>query len=262
MISDLPTIQEQVEALSAAILESEKKDKDKPKNTITRKERLIWLLKTLIREGRRLVCGEDLLIIPVQKLMVAPYFDANIEQTLCELLEPVQLDKDFYRRHNMANYKPDFVSDDSLEFSDKQVFIFSDFTEDFMNEYAKDRLGVKINAGEYGNKPSIKSLELLKDETDLKGITVYINGDYNNPRHFLKKKRWGEMYELAKTQAVPLNKKFFDYFNYSHLNPLYTNKSGFKVTAILKERNGVIIPNIEIGLLTQKQVSSKKLKPA
>jgi hypothetical protein len=67
------------------------------------------------------------------------------------------------------------------------------------------------------------------------------------------------MYELAKTQEVSFEKGFYDYFNSNKLNPLYTN--GFKVSKILKEQDGYIVPNIEIKLTTQNKVT-RQLKSA
>ena len=102
----------------------------------------------------------------------------------------------------------------------------------------------------------ITQLELLKDEGEIKKITVYINVEYNSPKFYNRRKNWGKMYELAKEKQVSYNKGFFDYFNSNLSNPLYA-KEGFKVTKILKQESNLIIPNIKINLITQKKVSQR-----
>ena len=76
---------------------------------------------------------------------------------------------------------------------------------------------------------------------------------------FSRKDRWGKMYELAKTQEIPFEKSFYDYFNYQQTNPLYTK--GFNVTKILKMKDNYIVPNIEIKLIT-KSKKTRQLKSA
>ncbi|MEI6280945.1 MAG: hypothetical protein WCP17_03040 [bacterium] len=113
---------------------------------------------------------------------------------------------------------------------------------------------ISINIGE------INQLELLEDKEERKKITVYINIQYGNPKSYNRRKSWGKMYELAKEQETSYNKGFFDYFNSNKTNPLYS-KEGFKVTKILKQENGTIVPNIKIDLITQGKVT-RRLKSA
>ena len=94
-----------------------------------------------------------------------------------------------------------------------------------------------------------------------KRITIFINGDYNNPKDFSRGKNWKKIYELAESRKTDLDKSFFDYFNHSYINPLYTKNGGFKITKIIKERDGVIVPNIKIELTTQKAIT-QRLKSA
>ena len=109
----------------------------------TNKERLIWLFKTITQEGKHIPLLDNALMVELNKLQVAPYFDASIEQDLTELFMFVQADKDFYRKHNMMDYKPNLNFDYSHYYSDQDVVIFSDLTDDFLKEYLEDRFGIK-----------------------------------------------------------------------------------------------------------------------
>jgi hypothetical protein len=108
-----------------------------------------------------------------------------------------------------------------------------------------------VNTGQ-----SIKQLHLLEDKSERKEITVYININYSNPRNYNRKGSWKTMYELAKDKEVSYDKSFFDYFNSNKNNPLY-KKEKFKVSKILKKKDNIIIPNIEIELVSQKKVSQR-----
>lgn len=106
----------------------------------------------------------------------------------------------------------------------------------------------------------IEKIEILEDKSERGRINIYVNGNYENgPMDFSRNKRWGKMYELAKSQEVPFEKSFYDYFNYQQTNPLFTK--GFKVSKILKEQDGYIVPNIEIKLTTPNKIT-RQLKSA
>lgn len=234
--------------------------KDRPK--ITNKEKLIWLFQTLIKEGLR--DEEDLLMVPFDKLLVAPYFykekHDDVYQDFYILIRPIQTDKDFFRKHNMLNYKPEFTFDESKEYSEHGVVFFKDFTDDFLKEYLEDRLGVKYSNKSKSDNKSIKKIEVLKDETERGRVRIYINGNYKDePMNLSRNNRWGLIYKLAKKEEVPFNKNLYDYFNYQQTNPLYTK--GFQVTKILKEEDGYIVPNIQIKLIT-KNKTTRQLKSA
>lgn len=112
-----------------------------------------------------------------------------------------------------------------------------------------------------GTPVEITRIDVLEDKNERKGVTIYININYENPETFLRKENWSEMYKLAREQYVPYKKAVFDYFNSNKKNPLYS-RLGFRVTKILKQENGEIVPNIEIKLITQKAVTQRKPKSA
>ena len=100
---------------------------------------------------------------------------------------------------------------------------------------------------------TIKKLEILKKDSGR--LEVYINGNYDRPFSFSRGRNWSLMYELAENGDVTFNKGFFDYFNSSSKNPLYSNY-GYIKTKILKSEDGRIIKNIEeIKLVTQKKIT-------
>lgn len=105
-------------------------------------------------------------------------------------------------------------------------------------------------------KNEIENIEILKDETENKKITVYINIQYDDVKYFRRGKFWEKMYKLAEDQVIDYNKPFYDYFNSNGANPLY-KKEGFEVTKIFKKEDNSIIPNIEIKIITQKAVSQR-----
>jgi hypothetical protein len=111
-----------------------------------------------------------------------------------------------------------------------------------------------------GNKTKqgakIFSIEVLEDESELKGITVYINTEYDIPKKFMRKQYWTALFNLAKEQSIAYDKAMFDYFNSNKQNPLYS-KGDFTVTKILKEEDNYIKPNITIEIVTQKKVTQR-----
>jgi len=223
------------------------------------KERLIWLLQTILKEQESFPGTGNMFMVRLDKIVVAPHFDGiDTAQDFYTLLEPVIADKDFFKKNNMENYKPTYNVDYSHDYSDYDIATFSDFTNDFVKKYLKERLGVKSAATSNGN--SIEKIEILKDEKEQGRIKVYINGDYEKePLDFSRNNRWGKMYELAKTHKIPFDKSFYDYFNYQQTNPLYTKE--FEVTKILKEKDSFIVPNIEIKLITKSKMT-RQLKSA
>jgi hypothetical protein len=108
----------------------------------------------------------------------------------------------------------------------------------------------------------IGRVELLEDESELKRITIYVNGDYDNPLEFRRSKYYALLYALARDGMVPYEKGFFDYLNSNAKNPLY-KKHGFCLSKILKQEGDEILPNVPIVLRTQKFISQSvnKISP-
>jgi hypothetical protein len=149
--------------------------KDDVPESVTDKERLIFIFQTLIKEGVRYPL-DGVLVIDQKKLNVKPYFDDDIypgfsEQAFCEWIIPIQNDKDFYRRYHMENYKPNFSFDSEEYFLEKGV-VFIDFTDDFMKLYLENRLGIKTDLKINGNA-SLKDKEVGFDETT---SSIMMNG--------------------------------------------------------------------------------------
>lgn len=215
-------------------------------------ERLIWLLQTILKEQVSLPYSGGCSMVELDKLQVAPHLDDSDQAECFSILDEVINDKDFYKKHNMLSYKPSYSFDYSRTESSHDIAVFCDFTEDLIKTYLKDKLGVKSNTVTNGNL--IEKIEILEDKNERGRISVYINGNYKDDTiSFSRNKRWGKMYELAKSQEVPYEKSFYDYFNYQQTNPLYTK--GFNVSKILKEQDGYIVPNIEIKLITQNKIT-------
>lgn len=101
---------------------------------------------------------------------------------------------------------------------------------------------------------AIEKIEVLENKTSRNVVTIYINSEYVSPKEFRSGKHWGLLYELAVNQFTSFNKGFFDYFNSSKLNPLYS-KHGYSVTKILKKEGENILPSIKIATTTQNKVS-------
>lgn len=104
-------------------------------------------------------------------------------------------------------------------------------------------------------RSAIEKIEIVEDKKEQGRINVFINGDYNNPRSFSRKKRWGKLYELASGKDIVFDKEVLDYFNYHPSNPLYTENGGFKVTTVLRKEDGYLVPNIKIILTTQNKIT-------
>jgi hypothetical protein len=104
----------------------------------------------------------------------------------------------------------------------------------------------------------INQIEFLKKDTGR--LKVYINQNHNIELDFGRKKLWGKMYELAENGRVDFNRDFLAYFNFNLKNPLYGNKYNFEKTIILKQEDSSIVPNIKIGLITQKKITQQRNK--
>ena len=101
---------------------------------------------------------------------------------------------------------------------------------------------------------SIKIIEILEGRGRIK---LHINEDYHLEPNFARGRYWGKMYELAETGSTDWDKAFFDYFNSNKNNPLYA-RHGLSVTKILKQEGDAIVPEIKIGLITQKKVTQRR----
>ncbi len=186
--------------------------------------------------------------------------DAEYGYYCTEMLEKIEKDIYLLRNEGFFSGEDKFAwQEDPGFWIHRYVIIMSCNNIPILEAYLK-YLTKKIASRIKNNDSSIKKIEVLEDKDKRKRITIYINGDYNNPRSFLRGKNWSKIYELAESQEVVFHKAFFDYFNYSSLNPLY-GKDGFEITAILKEEGGFIVPNIEIKLTTQNKVT-RQLKSA
>lgn len=154
------------------------KKEDNIPESVTDKERLIFIFQTLIKEGQRLIGFEgNALIIEIKKLNVKPYFDCKdtifLEEEFRNLLLPIKDDLDFFRRHDMRDYKPDF------NFESFQGFItFYDYTDDFMKLYMEDKLGVKSDSKINGNYAESKSISIKEKKVEFDEVTstITING--------------------------------------------------------------------------------------
>ena len=117
------------------------------------------------------------------------------------------------------------------------------------------------------NKPNhaeqhIEKIECLRHETNTSKLTVFINGDYQSPLEVKLKKNWTRFYELADKQQVAWYKPFFDYFNSTHGNPIYS-RLGYQKTQVLKFDGGVrIIPKVTIAVITRQKFSRRRNKAA
>lgn len=114
-----------------------------------------------------------------------------------------------------------------------------------------------IENGKEKPRVSIEKIEVLEDKTEQKAITIYINGDYKQPKEFSRGILWGKLYELAKNKMIDKDKNVVGYFNSNPANPLYTPKGGFMSSSVLKDKEGYIVPNIEIDLITKEKVSRR-----
>ena len=102
----------------------------------------------------------------------------------------------------------------------------------------------------------IEKIEILRDGTNQERITIYVNGNYSNPMKFIRDENWKTIYKLAEGKKVSFDKNLYNYFNRSKLNPLY-EAEGFDVTEILKEKSGLILPNIEIKITTKNKMTQR-----
>ena len=101
----------------------------------------------------------------------------------------------------------------------------------------------------------ISSIEFLVNSQ--RANKVYINGYHSELLIFGEKKYWNKLYELANNRVIDFDKGFFDYFNSNKTNPLYKTH-GYAITKILRKDKGMITPEIQIKIVTQKKVTQFK----
>ena len=178
------------------------------------------------------------------------------------LIDEKILPIEFTFKRDMVN-QDEYFGADAYDMEHAIIFLIK-IPKDFISELelliSDENRGKKYKST--GNESvGINIIEVSEDKTENKAITIYINENYSYPRSYRRGKNWGLMYELAKDKSVSYDKSFFDYFNSSKLNPLYA-KEGFKITQILKQEQDVIVPNIDIEIVTQKKVTTRKPKSA
>jgi len=103
----------------------------------------------------------------------------------------------------------------------------------------------------------VKKIEVLEDKTGNKRIVIFINTNYKKSIDLSRKKSWENLYKIATDETVFFNKKtkrFFDYVNFNKKNRLYA-REGYSPTKILKVEDSCIVANIEIKIITSKQLT-------
>lgn len=103
-------------------------------------------------------------------------------------------------------------------------------------------------------KTSIKKIEVVEDETELKAIVMYINEDYSNPIEFSRGKTSTFLYNLARDREVPYDRTSFNYINSNSIHPFYQNH-GFIPSKILKQEGNCVKASVPIILRTQTFIS-------
>lgn len=225
--------------------------------SMTYKERMIFFLKNFKNIGYYEPCvkgviieGDDLRIIfDIDSTKIK--YDDELYQWLDSDFSQIVNDKDFFRKNPEIRdyYKVDYAID-----YPPFTLVLSDFTDDFVKLYLEYKYGIKDSI--FNTDSQINKIEIIKDETEKKKISFYINEDYSKPFEFNRNKTWTLLYDLARDQEVEYNKPFFDYFNSNKDNPLY-KKHKFSKTKILKMNGEYIEPNIPIVLRSQKSISTK-----
>lgn len=119
------------------------------------------------------------------------------------------------------------------------------------NNKTKEYYFIKNQNDTNKNGGVIESIEIVSGDGRIK---LYINKNYYNELDFGRKKIWGKLYDLAERQELKFNKGFFDYFNSNKKNPLYA-RNNFMVTKILKVKEGNIVPNVKLSLITRKKIT-------
>jgi hypothetical protein len=163
--------------------------------------------------------------------------------------------RDGIRQRTYGTYKDIYE-----EIEDAKNNILENFEYEFIVDINKIKKSTDQSVTSYRHPLSeiknakIKMIDILKDGTKLKKVTIFINTNYAHPKEFLRRKNWGLMYQLAEDQQIPYEKGFLDYFNSNKKNPLYA-REGYVVTKILKQEGLAIVPEIKIGLITQKTVT-------
>jgi hypothetical protein len=189
---------------------------------------LTWLLYLLLEKREGVYTDGIITAVKITKIQESPfsYFNDTDEYGLAEslyfLLEPLEKNEEFRKKHNMENCHPKFAWNE-YSINGCGLAFFEDYTDDFLKAYLKMEEQTYItyikNNVVINNEQTIKKIEVLKSKTEKGRIEIYINGDCeNDPLNFARNKKWGSMYELAKNQRVPFNKNFYDYFNYQRIH--------------------------------------------
>ena len=198
-------------------------------------------------------------IIEEQKYIQVGYEDkihSDIDKTLMAEYVKIFLQKngvDFRLTYNFIDAQDDYINLGKIygknieEIKAKIKTLINELISGKPTNKRKIRKFISINNEE------IKQLELLEDKDERKGITVYINIRYDNPKSYNRKGSWKKMYELARDHQTNYNKNFYNYFNTNKKNPLYRNGE-FKITKILKLEDNIIVPNIEINIISPRKV--------
>lgn len=109
------------------------------------------------------------------------------------------------------------------------------------------------------NKKAITIIQLLRKSNG--GLEIYVNKDYSKgaPLHSSSKTDgyWNKIIEIAEKGNCSSKEQFIKYFNSNLNNPIYTTL-GYEKTRILEDRNGTVIPLIEIGIITQEYITRSK----
>lgn len=231
------------------------------------KKELTWLFKLLLKKGEGVYADGVTTQVTVKKLLEGPlpfHKDTKIQWYIKEfLLSTVIADTGFLRKHNMTNQLDCYFDPNSTVESGSMFFV--DFFDDFLKKYLEDKLRLGVKEVEVISESKatgllIEKIEVIKSKNELGRVNFYVNGNHQDePISFSRNKKWERLYKLANKEQVLYDKEgkeFYDYFNYSPKNPLYT-KRGFGITKILKERDGFVLPNIKISMTTENQITRK-----
>jgi hypothetical protein len=187
-------------------------------------------------------------------------------EDLCSVAEFLKEKKiNFELTFDLVNENPaSYVSKDCPEEDDVELGYIKDKNANTIKEKIlrlKSEI-LKSQDNEKNFKQKDKDLKIKKlevkwsDRNDEKKIIVYINDLYNKSHEFKKGKYWGKIYELAMDKKTAHNEGFYSYFNSNSNNPIYT-RTGLKLTQILKKDSTELVPNIEINIITGKQVATR-----
>ncbi|MCC6323465.1 hypothetical protein IT400_01590 [Candidatus Nomurabacteria bacterium] len=141
--------------------------------------------------------------------------------------------------------------------SEKSVLVVDEkkFNKLYTKYQALDKKVVAKNPLErYGGE--VQRIDILEDPKRQGRVKIYINENYHKELDFSRNIRWGGLYDLAERKSINHDRNILSYFNSQQTNPLYA-RHGFTVTKILKVRDGKIVSNIKIGIITQPKLTRK-----